>query len=154
MAALIEVVTRVRALRADLEVPPSERVEVALGAGDPALADFLAAHAPLVADLCRADLLPAGTVPEGAARDLVAGVELAVAAPQRTMSAEERLRLERELDKIDGEIAGAEARLGNEQFLAKAPPQVIAGNRERLAELRERRERLVETLGGAVEAEA
>jgi valyl-tRNA synthetase len=137
----------VRALRADLEVPASERMGLALGAADPGLAGFLATHAPLVADLCRADLLAADAVPEGAARDLVAGVELAVAAPERQTSAEDRQRLERELDKLAGEIAGAEARLGNEQFLAKAPPQVIAGNRERLAELRERRERLVATLG-------
>jgi valyl-tRNA synthetase len=148
MASLIEVVTRVRGLCMEAKVRLDERVGLALSAGDPALAGFLADHASLVADLCRADLLPAGTVPEGAARDLVAGVELAVAAPQRAMSAEDCLRLERELDKVDGEIAGGEARLGNEQFLAKAPPQVIAGNRERLAELRDRRERIAASLGG------
>ncbi|HEX2162829.1 MAG TPA: valine--tRNA ligase, partial [Thermoanaerobaculia bacterium] len=66
MAALIEVVTRVRALRAELEVPAAERVGLALGAGDAALADFLAEHAPLIADLCRAELSPAGTERPGA----------------------------------------------------------------------------------------
>ncbi|HEX6202440.1 MAG TPA: hypothetical protein VF100_05495, partial [Thermoanaerobaculia bacterium] len=70
--------------------------------------------------------------------------------PERTLGPEERERLERELAKIDGEIDGAEARLGNEQFLARAPAKVVAGNRARLGELRERRERIVATLGGGV----
>ncbi|HUO86016.1 MAG TPA: class I tRNA ligase family protein, partial [Thermoanaerobaculia bacterium] len=154
MAALIEVVTRVRGLRADLEVPPGERVGLALGAADPALAGFLDAQSALIADLCRAELLAAGAVTAGAARDLVAGVELAIAVPQRALGPEDRQRLEKELDKIDGEIAGAESRLADERFLAKAPPAVVAGNRSRLAELRERRQRIVATLGGGVEVEA
>jgi valyl-tRNA synthetase len=152
MAALIEVVTRVRAVRAELDVKPTETVRVAIGAADRALADFFAAQAPLVGDLCRAELLPAGTVPEGAVRDVVAGVEIAVEAPEREIGDDERARLERELEKVDSEIDGAEKRLGNEQFVAKAPAAVVEGNRARLAELRERRERLAATLGGAVEA--
>ncbi|HEX2164173.1 MAG TPA: hypothetical protein VHM02_09510, partial [Thermoanaerobaculia bacterium] len=76
-----------------------------------------------------------------------AGVELAVAAPRRELGEDDRVKLERELAKIDGEIAGAEARLANEQFVAKAPAAVVDGNRARLAELRERRERIVASLG-------
>ena len=102
---------------------------------------------PLVAFLCRAGAVAAGEPPAAAARDLVAGVRLAVLAEERELAGEERLRLERELAKLDGEIAGAERRLANEQFLAKAPPAVVAGNRERLAELHERRRGILAGLG-------
>ncbi|MGH9361685.1 MAG: hypothetical protein ACRD2T_07190 [Thermoanaerobaculia bacterium] len=40
----------------------------------------------------------------------------------------------------------AELRLGDERFAAKAPAQVVEGNRRRLAELKERRERILATL--------
>ena len=147
MTVLMEVVTRVRALRADLEVPPGERIRLHLAAGEPALAAFLAEQAPLVAELCRAEPVSSGPAPEGATRDLVAGVELAVALREREVGAGERERLERELDRLDREIAGAEARLANPQFVARAPAEVVAGNRARLAELRDRQQRIVANLG-------
>jgi valyl-tRNA synthetase len=48
-------------------------------------------------------------------------------------------RRERELAKLDAEIARSRAKLGNEQFLANAPPHVVAAEREKLAELERRR---------------
>jgi valyl-tRNA synthetase len=67
---------------------------------------------------------------------------------EKELGEEERQRLEKELEKIEGEIRGAEARLSNEQFLAKAPEAVVEGNRARLTELEERRERILAGLSG------
>jgi valyl-tRNA synthetase len=153
MGSLIEVVTRVRALRAELDVPAKDRVTVHLAADDPARAEFLAGQRPLLAQLVRAEAVhvaagDAGT-PEDAVRDYVGGVRLAVVAPERGLGEEERRRLENELEKLAQEIAAAEGRLSNEQFLAKAPPQVVDGNRQRLAELVERRQRIEAGLAAA-----
>ena len=46
----------------------------------------------------------------------------------------ERQRLQKELDKLQGWLAGTRAKLGNEKFTANAPPQVVAQQREMLAE--------------------
>ena len=46
----------------------------------------------------------------------------------------ERTRLSREVEKVTKEIDKIEAKLGNEQFMAKAPEDVIEEQRERLAE--------------------
>jgi valyl-tRNA synthetase len=62
----------------------------------------------------------------------------------------ERDRVRRELEKLGEEIARAEQRLSNDDFLAKAPPAVVAGGRARLAELRERQELIRASLGGGV----
>jgi valyl-tRNA synthetase len=151
MEVLIEVVTRVRNLRAELGVPAAERMKVWLSADDPDLAAFLGEQAPLAAFLCRADVTAeAGggdSAPEGAARDLVSGVRVALVPPERELGEEERRRLERELAKLEGEITAAEKRLSNEAFLAKAPADVVAGNRARLADLNERRRGLLAGLG-------
>ena len=54
----------------------------------------------------------------------------------------ERARLAKERDKAAKEIARIEAKLGNEQFMAKAPEEVVAEQRERLAEATQLRERI------------
>jgi valyl-tRNA synthetase len=84
----------------------------------------------------------------------VAGVRLALAPPERELGDEERRRLERELEKLEGEIAAAETRLSNEAFLAKAPPAVVEGNRARLAELVDRRRGLQAGLGAGAAGDA
>jgi valyl-tRNA synthetase len=51
----------------------------------------------------------------------------------------ERLRLSKEIEKLDGHIRGTEARLANPAFAGKAPPAVIDGAKKQLAELQAKR---------------
>ncbi len=155
MGVLIEVVNRVRSLRTELKLPPKTRLRLFLSplTAAPAAGGFLAAQEPLLRFLCRVEVVALdGTAPPaGAARDLVAGVEVALAAERQetgAAGAEERERLRKELEKLAGEIGRAEQRLGDPSFLAKAPPAVVAGAQARLAELNERRDRLHANLGG------
>jgi valyl-tRNA synthetase len=48
--------------------------------------------------------------------------------------AREQARLKKEIEKISSEVSKIESKLGNEAFVAKAPPEVIEEQRERLAE--------------------
>jgi valyl-tRNA synthetase len=50
----------------------------------------------------------------------------------------ERSRIHREIEQVRGEISRAEAMLANEQFVARAPAQVVNGHRERLLIAQER----------------
>lgn len=50
-------------------------------------------------------------------------------------AAAERARLEKEAKKYEAELANAQRQLANQQFLAKAPAQVVEGIRRRQAEL-------------------
>ena len=47
----------------------------------------------------------------------------------------ERERLTKELEKIEKETINNRRQLGNDQFLAKAPPKVVEGLRKRAEEL-------------------
>ncbi|HXA85799.1 MAG TPA: valine--tRNA ligase [Candidatus Dormibacteraeota bacterium] len=61
--------------------------------------------------------------------------EVALIYEQKVDIAAERERLTKELTKLENELANADRQLGNQQFLAKAPPQVVEGIRRRQGEL-------------------
>jgi valyl-tRNA synthetase len=153
MEALIQVVTRVRALRAEMGLSPKAKLDLHLQpaeAADAGIGRLLAEQAPLLRFLTRVETVALGAVPEGARRDLVAGVEIGLqqaAVEKSEMSAEERGRLEKELEKLETEISRAGERLSNADFLAKAPAKVVEGGRAKLAEMRERQASLRSSLG-------
>ncbi len=146
MDALFAIVTRARALRAELKAPPKAAAHLYLGADDGATGDLLRAEAPLVAFLGRVEVRFAEPPPESA-KDVVAGVRLGLEVAAAPLGVGERRRLAGELERLDGDIARAAGRLADPRFLAKAPPPVVEQSRRRLSEMEERRARLASDLG-------
>jgi valyl-tRNA synthetase len=60
--------------------------------------------------------------------------------------AAEKTRLEKEMAKVDADIKRVDAKLGNADFLARAPEEVVDGEREKRDEAVARREKIVEAL--------
>ena len=60
--------------------------------------------------------------------------------------AAERERLTKELERIEKQLSGAQARLGDEQFLKKAPPHVVEGLRKQVEEATILREKILAKL--------
>jgi valyl-tRNA synthetase len=150
MGKLEAVVTAVRALRSEMNLSPGKPVPL-LATGDAA---FLREATPLLQALAKtselrvfddepafvqaAALLPVTNV--GASR-LALHVEIDRDA--------EGARIDKEIARVEGEIAKCGAKLGNESFVARAPAAVIAQERQRLADfeqtitrLRDQRARL------------
>jgi valyl-tRNA synthetase len=150
MDALIQVVSRARALRAELGLAPKAKLDLFITAGTAAgaaVSPLLQEQAPLLRFLGRVETVTMGAPPEGAVRDVVAGVEIGVRVEKQELTEEDRGRLARELEKLNGDIARAEERLANPGFLAKAPAHVVEGGHARLAEMRERQAVLRSGLG-------
>ncbi|MBZ5523100.1 MAG: valine--tRNA ligase [Acidobacteriia bacterium] len=61
--------------------------------------------------------------------------EVCIVYEQKIDVAAEKERLTKELKKLEGALANAQRQLGNESFLAKAPPQVVEGLRKQSAEM-------------------
>jgi valyl-tRNA synthetase len=64
-----------------------------------------------------------------------------------TAGERERARLEKELADVERQLAAARARLADDAFTTKAPPHIVAGARDREAELIGQLERLRARLG-------
>src|SRR3546814_5461855 len=84
-------------------------------------------------DVCSSDLAIAttGDVPKGSLQFVHDEATVALPLADVIDIAEERSRLQKEIAKADGEIAKLGRKLGNEQFLAKAPQEVVEEQRER-----------------------
>ncbi|HEX5759425.1 MAG TPA: valine--tRNA ligase [Thermoanaerobaculia bacterium] len=148
VGALMQLVTRVRALRAEHGVAPKAAVDV-WACGDPETDRFLAEQLPLVRFLCRAETLHLAPPPPETRQDAVEGVALGIALPRepaQELGEDERRKLEKELERLEEAIRQTEGRLGDDRFTSKAPAQVVEGNRSRLRELEERRRRILATM--------
>ncbi|MEU3597903.1 valine--tRNA ligase [Streptomyces sp. NPDC006798] len=120
-------VTEVRRFRSDQGLQPGQKVPARLDLTGTALAP----HEAAIRQLLR--LQPEGDAFHATATLPVAGATVALDLSGTIDVAAERKRLAKDLAAAEKEKAQAEAKLGNEAFLAKAPDQVVAKIRGRLS---------------------
>jgi valyl-tRNA synthetase len=150
---LIDVVRVVRNLRAEMNLPPSRRIDVHIGA-DPATRAALEGMSDAIRALGRVEalgFLAPGERPRGTAVATAGGAEIFVPLAGLIDVAAERDRLSRGITRVDQELAGVRRKLENESFIARAPEEIVAKERARedelateLALLRQGLERLAE----------
>jgi valyl-tRNA synthetase len=130
VALLQEIITACRSLRSEMNLSPAVRVPL-IAAGDETLLNALAPYISGLAKLSEVQIVAA--LPEGDAAIAIVGnfklmlkVEIDVAA--------ERERLDKEIARLSNEITKAQAKLGNESFVARAPAAVVEQEKKRLEE--------------------
>jgi valyl-tRNA synthetase len=143
MEWVVTAISAIRAVRAEMNVPPASRVPLLVKDAESAAAERLERHGEHFIRLARVDRIePAGIVPVGAIQVVVEGATMILPLGEVVDLARERARLAKEIGKLDGEIAKFAAKLGNPQFLAKAKPEVVEEQREREADAARDRDRL------------
>jgi valyl-tRNA synthetase len=135
-----EVVTAVRTIRSEMNIPPATKVEVIIDAGTPQVAAVLQANAAIVAQLARAEKVETAvgaSAPQVAAGSAVLK-EAAVYVPLAGLIdlEVERQRLGKELKKLQGLVKSLDGKLSNAKFLEKAPEAVVEKERQRREEYR------------------
>ena len=88
----------------------------------------------------------AAAAPAGAVQLVVRGEIAALPLKGVIDLAAERARLQKEMAKADADIARVDAKLGNADFLARAPEDVVDGEREKRDEAAARREKILQAL--------
>jgi valyl-tRNA synthetase len=132
---IVETITEGRSVRQELNVPPSARPPLLVVEASDAQRQVLSASAPLIGQLLRVgELRFAETAPEGAIPFVVEGASFALPVAEFIDLTAERGRLTKEVAGHSGEIEKLARKLGNPDFVARAPEEVVEENRERLAE--------------------
>lgn len=95
----------------------------------------LTANAAQIAQLLRVSgVEPVDAAPAGSIPFVVHGATFALPVAEFIDLAAERARLAKEVGALTGEIAKISGKLGNADFVSRAPEEVVEENRERLAE--------------------
>ncbi|HZZ35755.1 MAG TPA: valine--tRNA ligase [Caulobacteraceae bacterium] len=140
---MIELISEVRAIRAEMNVPGSARPPLVVAGAGAAARERITRHRELILTLGRlgsiaeADAAPAGAVPF-----VIGEATGALAIAEFVNLAAEKARLAKEIAGHAGEIEKTARKLGNPDFVARAPDEVVEENRERLAEAEHAKARL------------
>jgi valyl-tRNA synthetase len=144
---VVALVSEIRSVRAEMNVPGGAMVPLVFVEASEEARARVGRWQETLKRLARLESIgfaaapPPQSVPVVAGRDSAAmplGAIIDVAA--------EKVRLAKEIAKLDGDIAGTERKLANADFVAKAPEEVIEENRERLVTARAKKARLEEAL--------
>jgi valyl-tRNA synthetase len=145
IGALIELVTRLRNIRATFNIPPSVPLEAEIATSDEALRGVITRMEDQIKRLARMrgiKVVTALSAQHGAARAVMTGAEIAVSLAGLIDFDKERARLSNTLARLSGERDSLEKRLSNPDFIARAAADVVESSRARAAELQDQIARL------------
>ncbi|MCS6927437.1 MAG: valine--tRNA ligase, partial [Candidatus Binatia bacterium] len=157
MGLLMDTIRAVRNIRAEMNLPPGQPLTGILVPKTETAGTQLRSHEGYVRRLARLSEVhyhPDGDRPRGAALAVVDGVEIYVPLAGLVNVQEELKRLEREVSKVTAELAGVQRKLQDAQFLARAPEEIVAKERDRATQLQEKRLSLERSLARLRQIEA
>ncbi len=148
MAILQDLIVSVRNLRAELKVEPKVKVPIEIFANESEIRRLIEENRGAVERLGSVESLRfvESSLASSAGVRSTARFDVLVLYEKKIDVAAERERLNKDLDKIEKEIANGQRQLSNEQFLAKAPAKVVEGLRTRAEELKVLRDKTVASL--------
>ncbi len=144
---VVRLISLIRTVRAEMNVPAGAKIGCVIK--DPgAHAALMDTHRDLILRLARLEDLSVlgGDIPSGTAQAILGDATVILLLEGVIDLDQEAARLKKEVAKADGEIGKLQAKLGNENFLSRAPAEVVAEQRERLADTQAVRERLTAAL--------
>jgi valyl-tRNA synthetase len=144
---VIRMVSEIRSVRSEMNVPAGARIPIIVCNAGEDTRRRVADWGDSLKQLARLDGIDfADTVPAGAIQVVLDEAILALPLSGVIDLDAEAQRLEKELTKIAGEIGKLEAKLGNDNFMARAPEHVVEEQRDRKLEAEQVRDRLTSAL--------
>jgi valyl-tRNA synthetase len=144
---VIDLVAAIRSVRVEMSIPPATTLPLVLAGASPEVAARARRWAEFVQRLARVgEISFAPTPPRGAVQLVVRGGVAALPLKGVIDLAAERARLAKEMAKCDADIARVDAKLGNPNFVARAPEEVVEEEKEKREEAQMRKAKLVEAL--------
>ncbi len=147
MGFVVELVSEIRSVRAEANVPGGEQVQLVLVGVKPETRAGVERWNATILRLARASGISfADVAPPQSAQVVVRGEVVAMPLAGLIDIEAEKARLAKERVRLEGDIAGTERKLSNAEFVARAPEEVVEENRERVADAKARMMRISEAL--------
>jgi valyl-tRNA synthetase len=150
MQVVIELISKVRNIRAEMNIKPSERITILVASPDLEVRSAFLSNLRQIMKLSRASHMNVFNnldAPRASAKAaLSGGAELAIPLEGLIDFAKETERLEKELAKLNVEGDKLNAQLANENFVSRAPAEKVEEIRARVADIEQRTKTLNQTL--------
>jgi len=144
---VIDLITAIRSVRVEMNIPAPTMLPLVLAGASPQTTIRAKHWAEFVQRLARvAGISFADTPPQGAVQLVVRGEVAALPLAGVIDFAAERARLGKEMAKCDADIARVDAKLGNPNFVARAPEEVVEEEKEKREEAEMRKAKIAEAL--------
>ncbi|WP_454628570.1 valine--tRNA ligase [Bradyrhizobium cenepequi] len=144
---VVDLVTAIRSVRAEMNIPPATLTPLVLAGVSDETKQRVQRWNDVAKRLARlADISFADAAPEGAVQLLVRGEVAALPLKGVIDLAAERARLEKEIAKADADIKRVDAKLSNEKFVANAPEEIVEEEKEKREAALERKAKILEAL--------
>lgn len=150
---LIKVISEIRSVRAEMNVPPATHLNISFYDAGPTTHRRMRVYEDLLLKLARLQTIKVFSEPltateaQGAAQAVIEEATLLIPLTGAIDVAVERERLAKELKKMTQEIEGIEKKLSNQDFMARAPEDIVATQRQRLDNARLAALKLEQALG-------
>jgi valyl-tRNA synthetase len=145
MEVVCNIITAIRNLRTEVEVPADKRINVVLFTTEKKSLKVLSLTVDYIKQLAKLENLDLESKPvslKSAVSELVNNVHIFIPLEGVLDLEKERLKVHAQLEKINAEIIAKGKLLKNKEFIKKAPQDIIAGSRKRLEELKEAQKKL------------
>ncbi|MBV9331778.1 MAG: class I tRNA ligase family protein, partial [Alphaproteobacteria bacterium] len=148
MRWVIALISSVRSIRSEMNVPAAARIALLLKDANVESRARVERHRDAIVSLARLDRVDfVNALPPGSAQFVLEEAIAALPLGDVIDFAKEKARLEKELKRTEGDLARFDGKLGNPDFVARAPSEVIEEQKEKRAEAEAVALRLREALG-------
>jgi len=148
IARTIDVITKIRYLRAENKIEPAIKIPVTVYGHE--FTDALSKNKDDIIRLARVSeltLKKSGDKLAGSATDVVSGIEIFVPLEGLVDTKKEKERLAKEIANLESYIKGLNTKLSNKKFTANAPKEIVDGEKAKLEEVQSKLDKLKEQLG-------
>ncbi|KRM19103.1 valyl-trna synthetase [Ligilactobacillus hayakitensis DSM 18933 = JCM 14209] len=136
MGKLIELIKAVRNSRSEVNAPMSSAIDILIKVKDEATKAVFETNVDYINRFCHPKKLEIANdlvVPKLAMTSVITGAEVYLPLADLINLEDEVARLQAEAKKLESEVTRAEKKLGNERFVSNAPEEVVAKEKEKLA---------------------
>jgi len=145
MTMVMDIITAVRNIRGEMNISPSQVLKVTIQTSDETARELIAHQQDMIMDLARLASLSIGmpgSKPPATATAIIGQITIFVSLEGIVDFEKEEQRLQKEIFKLAKELSSVSKKLHNEDFLNKAPEEIVAKVRQKHDTLQQKKAKL------------